>query len=128
MIARLSVGALVLLSAACTTPVAPAPEPGAWPCSSLVQDAASRSYGLARYRDDQRAVMLFPAGPAMAQYEAETAHHRAEGARLLALLKANILYTDRLPPPEPLVLSSLNEPDVTARVAEADACVAGAAK
>lgn len=128
MMLRLPLGALVLLTAACTTPPAPLPEAEPWPCSKLVQTAANHAYGLARYRDEQRSVMLFPAGPAMAEYEAETKRLRDEGARLLAALKANDPEADKMPPPPKVALSNMTRERVAAAIEAADACMADAGK
>jgi hypothetical protein len=130
MMMRLLMGAFVFFAAACTLPHKPEPEAGAtaWPCSQQVQDAASLAYGLARFRDEQRTTMLFPAGKAMADYEAETKRLRDEGARLLADLKANNPDADKLPPPRKVALSNITRELVASEIDAADACMASAGK
>ena len=128
MMKRLLTGALLLAAAACTTPVtAAAPEAATpWACRDTVRTAAVQAYALARFRDDQRAVILLPAGKAVAEYEADTKRFRDEGARLMGVLKANDPAADDLPPPAPVSPNSVTEEKVTAAIAAADACVAGA--
>lgn len=127
MITRLVVGALVLGLTACTTPAAEAPAAEAWECRDAVRNAAVRAYALARFRDDQRAVILLPAGKAAAEYEAETKRLRDEGARLMAVLKANDPASDALPPPPAIEPASVTEEMAAAAIGEAYACVAKAA-
>ena len=65
MIPRLMMGELFLAVAACTTPVAEAPaaeSAAPWACRDVAGGAAVQAYALARFRDDQRAVILLPAG------------------------------------------------------------------
>jgi len=127
---RLLMAAMAFAAAACTTPVAEAPaleEAAPWACRQVVRTAAVQAYALARLRDDQRAVILLPAGKAAAEYEAETKRFRDEGARLMAVLKANDPEADKLPPPAPVSPGALTEEKVTAGIAAADACVANAA-
>lgn len=127
---RLLTGALLLVAAGCTTPVtAAAPDDAApWACRDLVRGAAVQAYALARFRDDQRAVILLPAGKAVAEYEAETKRVRDAGARLMGVLKANDPAADDLPPPAPVSPNSMTEEKVTADIAAADTCVAGLEK
>ena len=127
---RLLTGALLLVAAGCTTPVtAAAPDDAApWVCRDLVRGAAVQAYALARFRDDQRAVILLPAGKAVAEYEAETKRVRDAGARLMGVLKANDPAADDLPPPAPVSPNSMTEEKVTADIAAADTCVAGLEK
>ena len=130
MIVRLLKGGLVLALAACATPVAetPAPEAPAQEvaaCRDIVRSAALQAYSLARYRDDQRAVILLPAGKAAAEYEAETKRLRDEGARLMAAEQATWSATGPTPAVQP---GSVNEAQVAGRIAEADACLAGGGK
>ncbi len=130
MMTRLLMGALLLAVAACTTPVAetPAAEDAApWGCRDIVRGAAVQAYALARFRDDQRAVILLPAGKAVAEYEAETKRLRDEGARLLGVLKANDPDSEALPPPAPVSPNAMTDEKVAAGIAAADACVANAA-
>jgi hypothetical protein len=133
MTVRLLMGAFLLGAAACTAPGAPpAAEPApaeaeVWACRDAVRDAAAHAYAMARYRDDQRAVMLFPAGPAMAQYEAETQRLRDEGARLLAALKTHDPEAEQAPT-QPPSIPSLSEELVAAKIEAADACMASAGK
>jgi hypothetical protein len=129
MITRLLMGALLLAAAACTTPVAEAPAEVAapWACRDVVRSAAVQAYALARFRDDQRAVILLPAGKAAAEYEAETRRLREEGARLLGLLKVNDPESEALPPPPHVAPSAMTDEKVAAGIAAADACVAKAA-
>jgi len=129
MTLRFLTGALLLAAAACTTPVtATAPEEAApWACRDTVRSAAVQAYAHARFRDDQRAVILLPAGKAVAEYEAATKRFRDEGARLMSMLKANDPTADDLPPPAPILPNSVTEEKVTAAIAAADACVAGEA-
>jgi hypothetical protein len=126
MMKRLLTGAVLLAAAACTTPVTPAaPEATApWACRDVVRGAAVQAYALARFRDDQRAVILLPAGKAVAEYEAETKRLRDEGARLMGVLKANDPEADKLSPPAPVSPETMTEEKVTAGIAAADACVA----
>jgi len=128
MMKRLLTGAVLLATAACTTPVtATAPEEAApWACRDTVRGAAVQAYPLAHFRDDQRAVILLPAGKAVAQYEADTKRFRDEGARLMDVLKANDPAADDLPPPPPVSPNSMTEEKLTAAIIAADACVAGA--
>lgn len=130
MITRLLMGALVFLAAACTTAATPAPEPAqaAWACRDVVRDAAVHAYAMARYRDDQRAVIILPAGKEMAAYEGETKRLRSEGARLIGALRANDPQADSLPPPRQIAMPALSDGMVAAKIEAADACVAGAGK
>lgn len=129
MMQRVFSAALLLGAAACTTPVtAAAPEEAApWACRDVVRGAAVQAYALARFRDDQRAVILLPAGKSVAEYEATTKALRDEGARLMGVLRANDPAADDLPPPAPVSPDSVTEEKVTAAIAAADACVANAA-
>jgi hypothetical protein len=129
MILRLLMGALLLAAAACTTPVAetPAEVAAPWACRDAVRGAAVQAYALARFRDDQRAVILLPAGKGAAEYEAETKRLRDEGARLLGVLKANDPGSETLPPPPPVSPSAMTDEKVAAGIAAADTCVANAA-
>ncbi|MEX1252606.1 MAG: hypothetical protein WEA77_15635 [Hyphomonas sp.] len=120
----------MVFAAACTTPLAEAPareEAAPWACREVMRTAAVQAYALARLRDDQRAVILLPAGKAVAEHEAETKHFRDEGARLMAALKANDPEAYKLPPPAPVSPGALTEEKVTAGIAAADARVANAA-
>lgn len=130
MMKRLLTGALLLVAAGCTTPLsAAAPDEAApWACRDLVRGAAVQAYALARFRDDQRAVILLPAGKAVAEYEAGTKRVRDEGARLMGVLKANDPAADDLPPPALVSPNSMTEEKVTADIAAADTCVAGLEK
>lgn len=130
MMKRLLTVAVLLAAAACTTPVtAAAPETAApWACRDVVRGAAVQAYALARFRDDQRAVILLPAGKSVAEYEAATKRFRDEGARLMGVLRANDPEADDLPPPAPVSPESVTEEKVTAAIAAADACVAGLEK
>jgi hypothetical protein len=130
MITRLLMGALLLGAAACTTPVAEAPAEVAapWACLNVVRGAAVEAYALARFRDDQRAVILLPAGKGAAEYEAETKRLRDEGARLLGVLKANDPDSEALPPPPAVSPRAMTDEKVAAGIAAADACVANAAR
>jgi hypothetical protein len=126
MMKRLLTGAVLLATVACTTPVtaaAPA-EAAPWACRDVVRTAAVQAYAYARFRDDQRAVILLPAGKAVAEYEAETKRLRDEGARLMGVLKANDPEADKLSPPAPVSPETMTEEKVTAGIAAADACVA----
>jgi len=129
MIVRLLTGAAVLAVVACATPVeTPAPEAPAeevTTCRDIVRSAGLQAYSLARHRDDQRAVILLPAGKAVADYEAETKRLRDEGARLLAALAATWPVTGPTPAVPP---GSVTETQVAVRIAEADACLAGEGK
>lgn len=127
MIARLLMGVLAFGLAACTTPVTEAAAPEPWPCRDVVRTAAVQAYALARFRDDQRAVILLPAGKAMAEYEAETKRLRDEGARLMAVLRANDPEADTLPPPAAVSPETMMSQKVAPGIAAADACVANAA-
>lgn len=124
MIVRLLMGAAVLAVAACATPVeTPAPEMTAevTACRDIVRSAGMHAYALAKFRDDQRAVILLPAGKAAAEYEAETKRLRDEGARLMAVYP----QAEGMPAVQP---GSATEAEVAARIAEADACLAGEGK
>jgi hypothetical protein len=130
MMTRLLTGGLVLALAACATPVAEAPQPEApaqevTACRDIVRSAALQAYALAKFRDDQRAVILLPAGKAAAEYEAETKRLRDEGARLMAALEATWPATGPTPVVQP---GSVTEAQVAGRIAEADACLAGGEK
>ena len=129
MILRLVMGALLLTATACTTPVADAPAEASapWACRDVVRGAAVQAYALARFRDDQRAVILLPASKGAAEYEAETKRLRDEGARLLGVLKANDPESETLPPPTPVSPGAMTDEKVAAGIAAADACVANAA-
>lgn len=127
MMTRLMMAALVCAVSACASPAEPAPEPEAWACRDGVRGAAVQAYALARFRDDQRAVILLPAGKAAAEYEAETKRLRDEGARLMAALKANDPASDDLPSPAPVLPSAMTDEKVSAGIAAADACMANAA-
>lgn len=129
MIPRLMMGVLLLAVAACTPPVAEASAAEAaapWACRDVVRGAAEEAYALARFRDDQRAVILLPAGKAAAGYEPETRLLSDEGVRLLGLLKANA-EPETLPPPFPVSPSAMTDKKVATGIAAADACVANAA-
>jgi len=126
MITRLLMGALVFVSAACTTPVPQTPAPEAWACRDVVRTAAVQAYALARFRDDQRAVILLPAGKAVAEYEAETKRQREDGARLIGALKANDPEADSLPPPPAVSPGTMTGEKVAAGIAAAEACMARA--
>lgn len=130
MITRLLMAAVLLGATACTTPVADAPTEVAapWACRDVVRGAAVQAYALARFRDDQRAVILLPAGKGAAEYEAETKRLRDEGARLLGVLKANDPESETLPPPPSVSPSAMTDEKVAAGIAAADACVANAVK
>jgi hypothetical protein len=126
---RLMMGALFLAVAACATPVAKAPAAEAaapWACRDVVRGAAVQAYALARFHDDQRAVILLPAGKAPAEYEAETRRLRDEGAPLLGALKANA-ESETLPPPPPVSPGTMTDEKVATGIAAADACVANPA-
>ena len=130
MITRLLMAALLLAVGACATPVAETPKAeveAPWACRGVVRGAAVQAYALARFRDDQRAVILLPAGKGAAEYEAETRRLRDEGARLLGVLKANDLESETLPPPPPVSPGAMTDEKVAAGIAAADACVANAA-
>lgn len=122
---RLTVGALVFLAAACAAPGKPAlPEAETtFVCRDVVREAASYAYAMAKHRDDQRAVMLFPAGPAMAAYEAETKRLRSDGARLLGALAQNDPAASGLTPLAPPPTASLSEALVAEKIGKADACL-----
>ncbi len=127
---RLLIAPMVFAAVACTTPMAEAPargEAAPWACREVVRNAAVQAYALARFRDDQRAVILLPAGKPVAEYEADTKRFRDGGARLMAALKANDPEADKLPPPAPVSPDAMTEEKVTAGFAAADACVANAA-
>ncbi len=128
MITRLVSGALILFVAACAAPGwrTPAAEP--WACRDAVRGAAIHAYALARNRDDQRAVILLPAGQAAAAYETETQRLRTEGARLLDVLERYDPEADKLPAPARPTASALTPEQVAARIEAADACVANAGK
>jgi hypothetical protein len=128
MITRLLMGALVLVSAACTTPVKQTLVRETWTCRDVVRGAAVQAYALARFRDDQRAVILLPSGKAAAEYEAETKRLREDGARLMGVLKANDPEAETLPLPASVSLNAMTGEKVAAATAAADACVAGAGK
>jgi len=126
---QLMMAALALTATACTTPVAETPTAevaAPWSCRDVVRGAAVQAYALARFRDDQRAVILLPAGKGAAEYEAETRRLREEGARLLSVLKANDPESEALPPPSPVSPSAMTDEMVAAGIAAADACVANA--
>lgn len=130
MMQRVFSAALLLGTAACTTPVTAATTPDAdspWACRDVLRSAVVQAYALARFRDDQRAVILLPAGTAVAEYEAETKRLRDEGGRLMEVLKANDPTADGLPPPAPVSPQTVTEEKVTTAIAAADACVANAA-
>jgi hypothetical protein len=133
MIARLLTGSLVFALAACATPVAEAPAPEApaeevTACRDIVRSAAMQAYSLARYRDDQRAVILLPAGKAAAEYEAESRRLRDEGARLMAALETAYPQAAAMPPMPAVPPGSVTEAQVVTRIAEAEACLAGGEK
>jgi hypothetical protein len=122
-------GTVLLAAAACETPETPLPPPEAaagnvTACRDIVRSAGLQAYSLARHRDDQRAVILLPAGKAAADYEAETKRLRDEGARLMAALGATWPVTGPTPAVPP---GSVTEAQVAGRIAEADACLANAA-
>ena len=125
MITRLLIGAMALTTAACTTPATEPPAPEIWACRDVVQSAAAHAYALARFRDDQRAVILLPAGKAVAEYEAETKRLRDEGARQLAVLKENDPDAGA---PRPVSPDKVTGEKVANVIASADACVAGTGK
>lgn len=129
MMRRLLLAGLALSCAGCTTPVTvSAPQPEPWACRDVVRIAAVQAYALARFRDDQRAVILLPAGKGAADYEAATKRLRDEGARLLAGLKANDPDADTIALPSPVLPEAMTEAKVAAGIAGADACVAKAAE
>jgi hypothetical protein len=123
MTLRLSIGAFVFLAAACTAAPKPAEEAQGWACRDTVREAVSYAYAMAKHRDDQRAVMLFPAGPAMAAYEAETKRLRDEGARLLAALKQHDPAASSLAPLAPPPVAGLSEALIEEKILNADACM-----
>ena len=123
MITRLVPGAMIVWLAACAAPGGPSPQAEPWACRDAVRSAAIHAYALARNRDDQRAVILLPAGQGAAEYEAETQGWRREGARLLDLLKTYDPGADKLPAPARPPVSSLTADQVQARVDAADACL-----
>lgn len=130
---RLLMGGVVLALAACTTPVAEAPQPEApaqevTACRDIVRSAAMQAYALARYRDDQRAVILLPAGKAAAEYEAETARLRDDGAWLMAELERVYPEAAEMPPMPAARPGSLTEAQVTDRIAEAETCLRSSGK
>jgi hypothetical protein len=124
MITRLVSGAQILWVSACAAPGVPAPAAEPWACRDAVRSAAIHAYALARNRDNQRAVILLPAGQGAADYEKETQRLRGEGARLLDLLKQYDPEADRLSAPARPAASELNAERVAARVEAADACAA----
>jgi len=129
MMRRLLSGAVMLVSAGCTTPATDAaPQPEAWACRDAVRTAAVQAYALARFSDDRRAVLLLPAGKGAVDYEAATKRLPDEGARLLAVLKSNDPDADTIAPPAPVSPDAMTEVKVAAGIAGADACVAKAAE
>jgi hypothetical protein len=133
MMARLLMGALVIALAACATPVAEAPAPEApaeetTACRDIVRSAAMQAYALARFRDDQRAVILLPAGKAAAEYEAETARLRDDGAWLMAELERVYPEAAEMPPMPAVRPGSLTEAQVADRIAEAETCLRSSGK
>jgi hypothetical protein len=117
MRARLFAGAIVIFLSGCITSTANRPVPASGACGKIVQEAGLHAYAHARFRDDQRALMLFPSGAAAAAYEAETQRLRETGKRLLSTSQVVDL---------PIVAPSATTPDdVAARIAAADACLAG---
>lgn len=133
MIVRLLMGGIVLALAACATQVAEAPAPEApvqevTACRDIVRSAAMQAYALARYRDDQRAVILLPAGKAAAEYEAETARLRDDGAWLMAELERVYPEVAAMPPMPSVQPGSLTEAQVADRIAEAEACLRSSGK
>lgn len=130
---RLLMGGVVLALAACTTPVAEAPQPEAQAqevtaCRDIVRSAAMQAYALARYRDDQRAVILLPAGKAAAEYEAVTARLRDDGAWLMAELERVYPEAAGMPPMPAVRPGSLTEAQVADRIAEAETCLRSSGK
>lgn len=133
MIVRLLTGGLVLALAACATPVAEAPPPEApaeevTACREIIRSAAMQAYSLARYRDDQRAVILLPAGKAAAEYEAETKRLRDDGARLMAELESVYPEAAAMPPMPAVPPGSVTEAQVADRIAEAETCLRSGGK
>ncbi|WP_353256544.1 hypothetical protein [Hyphomonas sp.] len=124
MITRLVSGALILWVSACAALGVPAPAAEPWACRDAVRSAAIHAYALARNRDDQRAVILLPAGQGAADYEKETQRLRSKGARLLDLLKQYDAEADKLSAPARPAASELNAERVAARIEAADACAA----
>lgn len=133
MILRLLMGAVVLAVAACATPVAEAPAPEApaeevTACRDIIRSAAMQAYSLARYRDDQRAVILLPAGKAAAEYEAETKRLRDDGAWLMAELERVYPEAASMPPLPAVPPGSVSEAQVVDRIAEAETCLRSGGK
>lgn len=128
MTLRLMMGAIVFLASACMAAPKPVETAEAWSCRDAVREAVSYAYAMAKHRDDQRAVMLFPAGPAAAAYDAETKRLRDEGARLLDALKANDPAAASLEPLAPPPVASLSEALVKEKILAADACLAAGGK
>ena len=133
MMTRLLTGGLVLALAACATPVAEAPQPEApaqevIACRDIIRSAAMHAYALARYRDDQRAVILLPAGKAAAEYEAETKRLRDDGAWLMAELERVYPEAASMPPMPAVQPGSLTQAQVVDRIAEAETCLRSGGK
>jgi hypothetical protein len=133
MIVRLLTGGLVLALAACATLVAEAPQPEApakevTACRDIVRSAALQAYSLARYRDDQRVVILLPAGKAAADYEAETKRLRDDGAWLMAELESVYPEAAAMPPMPAVPPGSVTEAQVVDRIAEAETCLRSGGK
>ena len=133
MMTRSMVGALALTLAACATPVAETPAPEApaeevTACRDIIRSAAMQASSLARYRDDQRAVILLPAGKAAAEYEAETKRLRDEGARLMAELESVYPEAASMPPLPAVPPGSVSEAQVVDRIAEAETCLRSGGK
>jgi uncharacterized protein (DUF2342 family) len=133
MIVRLLTGGLVLALAACASPVAEAPTPEApaeevTACREIIRSAAMQAYSLARYRDDQRAVILLPAGKAAAEYEAETKRLRDDGAWLMAELERAYPEAAEMPPMPAVQPGSLTQAQVVDRIAEAETCLRSGGK
>lgn len=133
MMTRLFTGGLVLALAACATPAAEAPTPETpakqvTACPDIVRSAAMQAYALAKFRDDQRAVILLPAGKAAAEYEAETARLRDDAAWLMAELERVYPEVAAMPPMPSVQPGSLTEAQVADRIAEAEACLRSSGK
>ena len=133
MMTRPMMAALVCAMSACATPVAEAPAREApaeevTACRDIIRSAAMQAYALARYRDDQRAVILLPAGKAAAEYEAETKRLRDDGARLMAELERAYPEAAEMPPMPAVQPGSLTQAQVVDRIAEAETCLRSGGK